>query len=511
MKALNQNKRQQRIDWLTYGGIACLVFIILMIFAGKKSFFSDEMDQLGILASVRTLPELLRLYARVGHEVAPPLFAFLAWCWYQVVPHTQVWLQALPALLTCAGVYVMGLAGRAYGGRRMGVLAALLALNAPAITLTAGLQLRQYGALFLISALTTYLYVLRNRGNGEKWSNIVLYGVAMAGLPYTHYVSALLPVAFFLIDLVLVIKKRIRIKQLVSYAIGAGLFLPWALAVFRSVSARTEFWLDKPRISDLVNTLHFLTDGEGMGALLCLFLAGCSILLAKTVMRDEDPDWAHERGIVDLGLAGAPFFMMGCVFVYSAYFSDGISLFLPRYFISAIPVILLTAAYGLHTVFSGLLCRNVQPERRLRTAFLALCLFVGAVSVLHMEQTVRTDTSTVYEPYREAADWLMEQPDIHGDDVAVLTSNLSRYVTKGWETLYVTRNGQREPFRVFDYANPFTEADVGTYDVVYVFIEHAALPAEAQALLKAYYQQDAGCMDGVQWRVTRYLRQGAPE
>ncbi len=167
-------KRYGLVDLWNHRGRAAGNF---MVFAGKKSFFSDEMDQIGILASVRALPKLLQLYASVGHEIAPPLFAAPAWVWYRIVPYGQAWLQLLPALPTCLGVYVAGLTVRAFGGRNTGVLAALFALASPAVSLTAGMQLRQYCVLFLCSALTTDLYVLRNhKRKAEKWSVLVLYG-----------------------------------------------------------------------------------------------------------------------------------------------------------------------------------------------------------------------------------------------------------------------------------------------------------------------------------------------
>ena len=489
-------------DWLTYAAIAAGLLAVLMAFAGKKSFFSDEMDQIGILVSVRTLPELLRLYASVGHEVAPPLFAALAWVWYRIVPYGQAWLQLLPALLTCLGVYVVGLSGRACGGRRMGVLAALFALASPAVALTAGMQLRQYCVLFLCSALTTYLYVLRNNARkAEKWSVLVLYGVAMAGLPYTHYVSVLLPVAFFLLDVVLLFAGRIRARCLWSYAIGGGLFLPWGLSILRSVASRSEFWIDKPRLADLPEALRFLTDGGG--ALYHLFLLGCCIALAVFIRACLTRTPLERANAFPFMLACVPYFVIGCVFVYSAYLSEQISLFLPRYFICVIPVILLTAAYAAERLFALLLHGHARTAAA--TATLSLCLFVAAAAGLRVAKTVREDVGTVYEPYREAADWLSERADIHDGNVAVVTSNLSAYVTKGWEAYYVTRGGQRASFPIFDYARAFTEAEAATYDVVYAFVEHAALPERTQALLNACYRPDPGCMDGMQWRVTRYV------
>lgn len=511
--------QEKYTDWLLYGAIAAALMALLLVFGGKKSFFSDEMDQVGILASSHSLWELLRLYASVGHEVAPPLFAALAWCWYQLVPHTQAWLQALPALLTCGGVYAMGLAGRALGGRVTGALAAALALAAPTVTLTAGMQLRQYGALLLFAALTTYLYARLSKGRAgteDPWGLLLLYGVCMALLPYTHYVSVLLPVWFGIADLYGVIKKRIRPRRLIAYALGAALFLPWLAAILSSVAGRTEFWLDKPRINDLIATLYFLTDGSGPGLLFYLFVAGGSVALSRMLTRrtgglapGEEGEWTPRTGQDSLALtfALAPLFMMGCIFVYSAYFSKDISLYLDRYFIGAVPSVLLTAAYGIKGVMDVLLLSaSGQREGARRRAALALWAFFAVVALLRAEETIRTDVNTLYEPYREAADWLMEQPDIHDADVAVVTSNLSAYVTLGWETLYVTRDGERQAFLVYDYVDQLTEEGARQYRTIYTFVEHAALPASAQAVLEEGYVLDEGCVSGLAYGVCRYVR-----
>lgn len=502
---IQELRRQKRQDRLIYASIALLMLAILLIFSGKKSFFTDELHQIGLLESVDSLPALIRLHASTEREVAPPLFAVLAWVWYRIVPYGQAFLQLLPALLTCAGVYVVGLAGRTAGGRLVGVFSALLALLAPAVSLTAGMQFRQYGALFLFAALTTYLYILRNRQRGsEKWSVLVLYGVVMAALPYTHYVSALLPVGFFLIDAVLLVQKRLRPRCLLSYVIGGGLFFPWALSILRSVATRNEFWIDKPRIHDLLDALYFLTDGKTAGPLFFLFLLGCCLALAGTIYRrllhTPCPSAIGHMG----ALACVPFFMLGCVFVYSAYCSDTVSLFLPRYFICVIPAILLVAGDALARLFFWLATRSAPAARM--TAALTLCLLLAALCTLRLDETVRTDVATVTEPYREAADYLSDRPDVRDQNVAVVTSNLSAYVTAGWESYYVTQGGARASFEIFDYVRLPKEADAQQYDVLYTFVEHAALPPETQYLLNTFYEKDGACTDGTPWRVTRYIR-----
>ena len=143
------------------------MFALLMLYAGKKSFFSDEMDQLGIIVRCGSLREVFALYATMAHEVAPPLFAMAAFLWSRLMPLSQRWLQALPALAACVGVFFVGRSGRLLSGKRTAVLASLLACAAPAMATTIGTQFRQYGFVFLFASLTVYAWLRRLRDPGK--------------------------------------------------------------------------------------------------------------------------------------------------------------------------------------------------------------------------------------------------------------------------------------------------------------------------------------------------------
>ena len=108
--------RAAHADTLACGAIALFMFALLMLYAGKKSFFSDEMDQLGIIVRCGSLREVFALNATMAHEVAPPLFAMAAFLWSRLMPLSQRWLQALPALAACVGVFFVGRSGRLLSG-----------------------------------------------------------------------------------------------------------------------------------------------------------------------------------------------------------------------------------------------------------------------------------------------------------------------------------------------------------------------------------------------------------
>ena len=480
-----------------------MMLAILLLYAGKKSFFSDEVDQIGILVSCGSLREVLALYAGMGHEVAPPLFAAVAWLWYRLMPLSQAWLQTLPAIAACAGIFFVGCSGRIFGGGRTAVLSALFACALPAMATTVGTQFRQYAFVFLFASLTVYAYLLRTRQQGrERIGTIIFYGVVMAGLPYSHYLSVFVCFFLFLLDVRLFLQKKLRFRCFLSYGVGAALFLPWAITILRSVMRISSFWVPVPRLLDILDALYFLTDVFSLRFF--LYVGGLCVAVVALFRRQSDKKERDDRSLPFAFAVAAPV-MIGLLYVYSRFFSDGISLFLPRYFICTLPMVILTAALFCDRLFCLLLRDRAVDPRAVSMSFLLICAVLFGISAW---RNVQQNADEVLEPYREASDWLCEQPDIYDADVAVITAGESRYVTAGLETLYITRAGQRPPLTVFDRVRPFTEADAARYKTAYVLQIHAALPPESEETLLAHYALQEDAQDGLQWNVRRYVRTG---
>lgn len=489
-------------DRLCCGVIALAMLLLLVLYAGKKSFFSDEMDQIGILVSCGSLKEVLSLYASMEHEVAPPLFAVVAYLWYQLAPLTQRWLLILPAIAASIGVYITGMCGQVLGGKRVAVLSALFACALPAMASTIGTQFRQYAFVFLFAALTLYAYLRRLQHSGnERISDIVLDGVVMAGLPYSHYLSVFVCFYFFAIDVILLARKRIRPVCLLSYGIGATLFLPWGITILQSLIRISSFWIPIPRILDIRDALYFLTDTFSLR--FYLYVGGvCTVTLAALRHRNANGSQTSVQ-FVELALALAAPVMMAFLYVYSRFFSNGVSLFLPRYFLCTLPMVIVTSAMFADRLFRLLMNGKQIELRTVSMSFLLICAVLFGMSAW---SNVQTYTSEILEPYHEAADFLCAQADIYDEDVAVITSGESRYVTAGFKALYVTQGGKRPPFVIFDRETPFTVADATQYKNVYVMKIHAALPPESEQTLLSYYELHEHQIDGRQLNVWYYGR-----
>lgn len=491
-------------DTILCAVIALCMFALLLLYAGKKSFFSDEMDQLGILVRCGSLREVFALYATMAHEVAPPLFAMAAFVWSRLMPLSQRWLQALPALAACIGIFFTGRSGRLLGGKRTAVLASLLACAAPAMATTIGTQFRQYGFVFLFASLSVYAWLRRLHHPGKpRVGDIVLYGVAMAGLPYSHYLSVFVCFFLFLVDAVLFFQKKIRFSCIWSYVIGAALFAPWAITILGTVMGIGSFWVPVPRMTDMRDALYFLTDTISIRFF--LYIGGlCTATVALFCGRDG---LEKRDGLVNFALAVAAPVMIALVFVYSKWLGDGVSLFLPRYFLCTLPMVILTCAQFANRLYARLLAVRAAETAAGAAAFL---LIFGVLSGAAAWQNIETHTAEIYEPYREAADWLSARPDIYDASTAVVTAGESQYVTAGWETLYITQNGRRPDFVIFDRVRPFTQEDADSFDTVYVMQIHAALAPVSEETLGALYARDEeSADDGAKWNVRRYTRLGS--
>ena len=368
---------------------------------------------------------------------------------------------------------------------------------------TIGTQFRQYGFVFLFASLTVYAWLRRLRcPEKPRVGDIVLYGVAMAGLPYSHYLSVFVCFFLFAADVVLFFKKKIPFSCIWSYVIGAALFAPWAITILGTVMGIGSFWVPVPRITDMRDALYFLTDT--LSIRFFLYIGGLSAAAVAILSKRDGAKRCD--GLVRFALAVAAPVMIALVFVYSRWLGDGISLFLPRYFLCTLPMVILTCALFADRLYARLFAERATDAVAAAASFL---LIFGALSGAAAWQNVETHTSEIYEPYREAADWLSAQSDIYDANTAVVTAGESQYVTAGWQTLYVTQNGRRPGFAVFDRVRPFTAEDAARYDTVYVMQIHAALaPTSEETLGTLYARDEKSADDGAMWNVRRYTRQG---
>src|SRR5262249_47517927 len=121
------------------------------------------------------------------------------------------------------------LLGRYLGGRRVGLLSALLVAVSQMCVMYSQ-EVRPYSLLFLLATLTTYfLAVALREGHATAWWGFVVCGLLML---HTHYYAVLPAVALILYTVLMRRSYPIPTRWAVGGIVSAAVFyLPWVAAI----------------------------------------------------------------------------------------------------------------------------------------------------------------------------------------------------------------------------------------------------------------------------------------
>lgn len=163
-------------------------------------------------------------------DVHPPLFYLVLRIWRSIVPDSDLWIRALPAILSMLAIAVMFIAVHTQAG-------AVPALWASALMALAGVQIeyaqecRSY-PLMLVCLLGCGAAILRIERFGFSWPRGAAVCLGAVGAAMTHYLAFPILIVIGLYTL-LILRGRDRVFTVVSFAVAgllfAGLWLPWMI------------------------------------------------------------------------------------------------------------------------------------------------------------------------------------------------------------------------------------------------------------------------------------------
>lgn len=452
---------KKSVFWQAYLFIALCALGFMICCGANSSFWFDEFAQICYSGLNKTLAE-----SALQPDPTPPLFNVAANIWYRLVPYGDRWLLLLPQLATAAAVFLMGLWGESWGGRGAGIWSACFLGFSQSVLEQCGFEFRAYGFYLFFSVAVFCLHWQRMREEGRCSA---VYALSLAALMYSHLFGCLIVLSVGVWDLALRIRRQKPWRMLAPYFVSVGLFVPWIVFFLTHVAPQAvgtpSIWMAKPGPWELVKLGAYLCGNHIVLCLLCL--AGARGVCADAYTAKRPSSEQAERLL--------PLFVMltntALVYLYGAIRSEYASLWVKRYFTGLFPCAAVLCGYGA----ADILRRLRRTEKGKAAAALTGALLFLATVPVFLFRTARQDTPLAVYHHREAADTLCMQPDIHDENVLVL-STLDEY-TEGWEVYYGEKQGRRPGFLAKGvYA--VTPEELSGYDVVYY--EHGFWPERAE-------------------------------
>lgn len=444
-----------KVFWALKASILAGMAFFLFRYAGAQSFWSDEMSTIGYIRTGTTLAEVIRGYM-VDDAVNLPLYPAILYFFYRIMPYGETWLL-IPSIFFCIGALIV----ISEIGRRNfseGVSLASVCFGAISIWLIyrGAWDIRCYTLLVFLSALTQYFYAERIRD--ERFRNILLYGIAMLFLFYTHWFGAVQMLLFALCDLILFLRKKIRFRCILSYLISGGLLLPYVIVMLLTTTrdlGGNNAASDIPDLDTLKATLYYVA-GERYVCFLLLIIG--LVMIAVRYLHGRKKESIDLLSIMMASFIG----LVGGVFFYCAHIDPSGTFYENKYFMVAMPQVLLIMSYAISTLIRITFGIADKMPLKLRQTAKALAI-VGVI--LYYGKLARQNLTQCYDmahelrmPYRQCAEYLSEEGGIYRDDVLVISTETMN-LTEAWLDYYFVKRGARPPVRTMvQYADESRDA-----------------------------------------------------
>lgn len=482
----------ERKYWIP--GVLLLVWMGVFAFANGncQSFWADEMASIGFIRDGLSIPQVLNTY--LYRENNLPLYPMLLYVTYRIMPYGEKYLL-IPSILFClAGIVFLALSAGRLKGKRAGFIALCLGASSNVLLWQAAWEIRCYAMAFFLSALVLYTFIGKMQKPDAK--RMVLYGVAVAFCFWTHWFACILLFFYGVIDLTLVMLRKVSWKHLLCYVPGCLIYFPWLFASFYYKSwGLDHYWSEAPEWKDMLWAVLFYLSGNRILWYICLltgaFLAGRALY----VMRKS---YAGERtgALLCAFCVAVTGWMIGFVFVFSKYIYPEGGLFVERYFTVVQPHILLITALGIDYILD---LAEKFPKKpvvwTVRIAVISLLLVSFAVSYRDAYRSIRKPM----EPYREAADYLANEGGIWEENALFVGSN-EFCALDGFIEYYFEKRGYDAPAHIVDsmvhseqetrfypnYAQVPVE-ELLSYDRIYCMRIHMGMDEALEHLLEENY------------------------
>lgn len=309
-----------------------------------QSVWLDEIHTLNEANPSQSLKEVL-MSVMMGEQI-PPLYFYSVYFLFKIFGYTAIVLRIYSAVIGVVGIYALYVLGKSLVNRRVGLIAAtLLCVNY--FDLYYSQEGRPYIFLVLFSVFSIHRMAIFLKEPNRR--NALLFGLFASLMVHCHFFGlfALLSQCFVLLFFLILCEKEKR-KAFFFNCLLAGLlwivlFIP-ALPLFINVTEIKSFWIPAPTPDSY--TLIFkelFGNSEHLLAFVGLLLFFYFLMLFRK--KDQSMTYAGivgNKSLLTFVIVAPWLLLVVLIPLLRSYLS--LPMLISRYFIIALPVILLLVA-----------------------------------------------------------------------------------------------------------------------------------------------------------------------
>jgi 4-amino-4-deoxy-L-arabinose transferase-like glycosyltransferase len=328
---------------------SCIVLLLITLVGAflriyhidGTSFWNDELSTIQFVN--HSIPGMFAIIW--PKEMNMTLYYLLCNVWLHLFVYpSEGTLRMLSVIFSVLGIPAVYFLGRAVSDDKKianstGLIAALL-ITVNAFNIQYAQDLRSYSLLFLLSTLSTLLFIKAIR-NPDSWKTWAAYSlVSIAGV-YSHYFFTLLLLAQ-VVSLVVIFFENPRSipskKLIVSYAILLVSVIPQFVAALIAGPGGLS-WITKPNIETIIDFAFSITGISDRWILFYVFAVIAGFLMGWIwTKKDIAKNWV-------IILFASCLLLPACLVLIESELHT--PLFDPRYFIFSQPFLAIIAAFGI--------------------------------------------------------------------------------------------------------------------------------------------------------------------
>lgn len=335
MRKFNQEKR------------TLVFFLLILSLAALLRFYALEKDGLRydeLHSIIPTHPDQqLADVIEYSKGDQPPLFFVMLHGWFQVFPYNETSGKALCALLGVLGTGAMFFLGKEVAGNTAG-LASMFVTAFTSFHIYYSQELRFYGLLFLLSALSFWAFIKFLRS--PVILNQCIFIIVSVALLYTHYFALVVVVTQATVFIIFGVREKsplsFWLKGILVAIATLVLFSPWLSVILNDIQI-SSFWISAPDLNFFAETFTRYFQGWwplSFKWVLTVLLLGLIAFFIFQVFSAERTRDEKTKSLVVL------IWMILTLLIPYVYSLIRVPMMVDRYTMITLPAVILTIAIG---------------------------------------------------------------------------------------------------------------------------------------------------------------------
>lgn len=440
-------------DKLVYIALAAGCFAVMFETGKEVSLWIDELWSIGWIVNGYTESDGLIWY-------------WLYKLWYHLMPYGQEYLLIISEILVVLSIYTLGMIGRLYKSKRLGILMATLGASSMTVMTQCGGEFRNYSILLFAVALTLYLFVKKQRElPSPKLQTIISYSVALVLCMDSHRFGLVTAGLLMLFDFVLIIIKKAKHKNWAEFFLPAAYGIYWISNFFTSIlKLMGNFSIASAPNSPkaIISAVSWLCSlGKNNVLMVLLILGGCMVLVTifSNIYNDK---FDFTDDYILLAILLVPCLLISINYFYSTVINPNNSLWIARYMMPTVVFFNFLIAIALDKLIEVITLSCPMDKSINSSAFTMLIVIYFCITNWNMMPC----ESHIENDYRAASNYLMAQNEIYLPSTLCYVTN-DPHVNIGFD-YYLTQGGKRDSINHISNLPKFKETELSEYKTIYV-------------------------------------------